>query len=85
MARKLTTTEAARFCTENGRMLSHRTLQKWRTRGTKDPGEKGPRFFRDPVSGYAFYFETDLLAWIEELDSRLIERGHAPQPKQLAA
>ena len=30
-------------------------------------------------------FLPDLLAWIEELDSRLIERGHAPQPKQLAA
>ena len=85
MALKLSTSEAALFCTANGRRISLRTLQKMRTRAPGDPGEKGPRFLRDPVTLHAHYLEPDLRAWIDELDRRLVERAPAPQPKQLAA
>ena len=85
MAKKFLTAAAARYCSEHGRSISHRTLQKYRTKGPDDPGELGPKFFRDPVTQATVYFETDLLAWITELDARLIERGRSQKPKQLAA
>jgi hypothetical protein len=83
MSNKYLTTSAAAFCSSNGRKVSARTLQKWRLRAPNDPGERGPRYWRDPVSGYVFYLEDDLRAWIAELDKRLVERAPSPQPKQL--
>lgn len=82
--RKMLTTQAARFCGEHGRSVSPRTLQKYRTRAPEDPGEHGPNFLRDPVTGYSFYREEDLLTWCRELDARLIERAAVPQSPALA-
>lgn len=82
--RKLLTTAAARFCTVNGRPVSHRTLQKYRARAPNDPGERGPNFLRDPATGYSYYREDDLLAWCRELDARLVERGAIAQSPALA-
>lgn len=77
------TSAAAKFCSENGRPTSPRTLQKYRRKAPDDPGEKGPNWFRDPVTGFAIYFEADLLAWIRERDERLVERAPITQPPQL--
>jgi hypothetical protein len=82
---KFNTAEAARFCTENGRRISVSALRKYRIKGAQDPGERGPRFMRDPSTGKALYLERDLLAWIDDLERRLVERGSAPQPRQLSA
>ena len=85
MANKYTTAAAASFCTENGRRVSNRTFEGYRKKAPADPGEHGPRFFRDPLTQTTYYLELDLLAWISELDARLIERGRSQQPKELAA
>ena len=85
MNRRFRTKEAAAFLTALGDRISHRTLQGYRTRGPDDPGEAGPKWFRDPVTGDCVYFEEDLVTWKSARDSRLIERGTAPQPAQLAA
>jgi hypothetical protein len=85
MERKFTTYAAAQFCTDNGRKISHRTLQKYRTKGRDDPGECGPKFYRDPITGTTLYLESDLRKWIADLENRLIERGSMPQPAHLAS
>ena len=83
MSRKMLTTEATRYCNARGRKVSPRTLQKYRLKGQDDPGEHGPRFLRDPATGWAYYLEADLLIWCEEFDRRLVERGPTPQPPKL--
>jgi hypothetical protein len=93
MHTKLTTAAAAKFCTENGRRVSHRTLQKYRLKAPGDPGERGPGYMRDPVTGITYYLVDDLKLWIGELDARCcsadaVERGGLMwrgEPKQRRA
>jgi hypothetical protein len=82
--RKFRTGAAAKFLAEIGEKYSPRTLQGYRLKGPDDPGEPGPKWYRDPITEECFYFSDDLLAWIDERNSRLVERSHVPQRKQLA-
>jgi hypothetical protein len=81
---RVLTSEAAAFCTARGRRVSVRTLQKLRLKGPDDPGQHGPRFFRDAVTGWCWYLESDLLDWVAELDARLVESARGDQPAGLA-
>lgn len=85
MPKTYQTAAAARFLTEHGRQTSVRTLQKYRLKAPGDPGEKGPRYFRDTATGYCLYREDDLLAWVREREARLVERAPAAKPAHLVA
>ena len=84
MSRKFRTKAAAEFLASRGDRVSYRTLQGYRTRAPEDPGEHGPRWFRDTATAECWYFEVDLLEWIAQRNARLIERAPAAQPACLA-
>ncbi len=85
MARRFLTKKAADYCSARGRPISFKSLQNYRCRGQADPGERGPRFFRDPQSGVCYYHEIDLDAWIAEFEKRLVEGARQPRRPWLDA
>jgi hypothetical protein len=62
--RGFTTREAGEYI---GRSASW--LRKKRLRGTDDPGDPGPRFFKTD-SGSAIYLKEDLDGWLDHLAER---------------
>jgi len=83
-ARTLSTSEAARYCTEHGVRISRRTLEAFRTRPPANAGEVGPEFERDAGSGRCWYAVADLERWIAARLNARTRRGDLPQPAQLA-
>jgi len=79
MTRKLTTKTAAEFCTARGRPITAKSLQNYRIKGPEDPGEHGPKFYRDPVSGWVYYDEVELAAWVDGFKERLVEGARQPR------
>lgn len=82
---KLLTKQAAEFCTRNGRRITAKSLRVYRSKKSEDPGEHGPRFYRDAVTGRCYYDEADLEAWIVSFEARLIEGGRGRRPSWLEA
>jgi hypothetical protein len=73
---------AATYLSENGVKISPSYLEKTRLRGTDDPRDRGPDFYRDP-HGICIYTRIDLDRYAETRLAALRFRGTAPPPPQL--
>jgi hypothetical protein len=65
-----------------GIQCSPHTLRKWRRRGAEHDGERGPEWRVDPMSGHAFYAQSELDRFAEFRRARL-KKARIPQPEQL--
>ena len=73
------TRQAADYLTQNGCRTSPSKLEKERSRGSDDPRDKGPDFFRDE-RGICWYPQRSLDRYMEKRLAALRFRGTAEQP-----
>jgi len=75
------TSAAAKYCSNLGRPASFSLLTKIRTKGQADPGDHGPEWLRDPITGRIWYRQTDLDTWVNAWKQRLAKTP-AKRPAQ---